>query len=207
MESALDVVMEKCKSYFLTCNAMNSESEESVKSRANLNVEISAAIATLEERLNAANLKELSSAFRNAMIAFLNSGNNVKDSRESVMGESFEKVVDLANSISSDPAVVKERQQALEARIPVLVITGFLGSGKTTLLNYILTEKHGFRIAVLNENILFQFFSTSNQSLQVIENEFGEIGIDDALVKGNKFSDTEEIFEMNNGYIYYLNSR
>jgi G3E family GTPase len=44
------------------------------------------------------------------------------------------------------------------------VITGFLGSGKTTLLNYILTKKHGKRIAV-------------------IENEFGEVGVDDSLVK------------------------
>jgi len=45
------------------------------------------------------------------------------------------------------------------SRIPVTVITGFLGAGKTTLLNRILTEKHGKRIAV-------------------IENEFGEIGGD-----------------------------
>jgi G3E family GTPase len=63
-------------------------------------------------------------------------------------------------------------------RIPVTVLTGFLGSGKTTLLNYILTESHGQRIAV-------------------IENEFGEIGIDDALVLDAE----EEIFEMNNGCI------
>ncbi len=35
----------------------------------------------------------------------------------------------------------------------------------------------------------------------MIENEFGEIGIDDALVK-HKFSDAEEIFEMNNGYVF-----
>jgi len=58
------------------------------------------------------------------------------------------------------------------------VITGFLGSGKTTLLNRILTEQHGKRIVV-------------------IENEFGEIGIDDALV----IDADEEIFEMNNGCI------
>ena len=64
------------------------------------------------------------------------------------------------------------------AKVPVTVLTGFLGSGKTTLLNRILTENHGKRIAV-------------------IENEFGEIGIDDALV----VKSDEEIFEMNNGCI------
>jgi G3E family GTPase len=63
-------------------------------------------------------------------------------------------------------------------RVPVTVITGFLGAGKTTLVNRILTEQHGKRIAV-------------------IENEFGEIGIDDALV----LDADEEIFEMNNGCI------
>ena len=64
------------------------------------------------------------------------------------------------------------------AKIPVTVLTGFLGAGKTTLLNRILTEHHGQRIAV-------------------IENEFGEIGIDQALV----INADEEIFEMNNGCI------
>ena len=66
-------------------------------------------------------------------------------------------------------------------RVPVLVVTGFLGSGKTTFLNYVLSAEHGLRIAV-------------------IENEFGEIGIDDSLVK-QRFKEAEEIFEMNNGCI------
>lgn len=64
------------------------------------------------------------------------------------------------------------------SRIPVTILTGFLGSGKTTLLNRILTEQHGLKIAV-------------------IENEFGEIGIDHELV----INADEELFEMNNGCI------
>ena len=64
----------------------------------------------------------------------------------------------------------------LSQKVPVTILTGFLGSGKTTLLNRILTEEHGKRIAV-------------------IENEFGEVGIDQALV----INADEEVFEMSNG--------
>lgn len=62
--------------------------------------------------------------------------------------------------------------------VPVTILTGFLGAGKTTLLNRILSEEHGQRIAV-------------------IENEFGEVGIDnELLIQGE-----EQIVEMNNGCI------
>src|SRR5476651_2669114 len=63
--------------------------------------------------------------------------------------------------------------------VPVTILTGFLGSGKTTLLNRILKEEHGQRIAV-------------------IENEFGEEGIDNELLLQNR---DEQIIEMNNGCI------
>jgi G3E family GTPase len=79
---------------------------------------------------------------------------------------------------ATEAAEPSETAAAVDGRVPVTVLTGFLGSGKTTLLNRILTEQHGLRIAV-------------------IENEFGEVGIDDALVLDAE----EEIFEMNNGCI------
>ena len=66
----------------------------------------------------------------------------------------------------------------MSTRIPVTVLTGYLGAGKTTLINRILSEQHGKRIAV-------------------IENEFGEVGIDHHLVIGAD----EEIFETSNGCI------
>lgn len=70
------------------------------------------------------------------------------------------------------------------SQIPVTIITGFLGSGKTTLVNHILTNTQGLKFAV-------------------IENEFGEVGIDDALISlaNHTQDDEEQIVEMMNGCI------
>jgi G3E family GTPase len=63
--------------------------------------------------------------------------------------------------------------------IPVTILTGFLGSGKTTLLKRILNEKHGMKIAV-------------------IENEFGEENIDNEILVQDT---SEQIIQMSNGCI------
>ncbi len=62
--------------------------------------------------------------------------------------------------------------------IPITLLTGFLGAGKTTALNHLLSQDVGEKIAV-------------------IVNEFGELGIDDALIVGA----SEGVVEMSNGCI------
>ena len=79
----------------------------------------------------------------------------------------------------ADKQADKQAVKQVEKHIPTTILTGFLGSGKTTLLNKILHENHGLKIAV-------------------IENEFGEEGIDNDLLLQNP---DEQIVEMNNGCI------
>ena len=69
--------------------------------------------------------------------------------------------------------------RSLDQMVPVTILTGFLGAGKTTLLKRILTEYHGKRIAV-------------------IENEFGPESIDNELLVQDQ---EEEIIELSNGCI------
>src|ERR1700683_5199831 len=68
---------------------------------------------------------------------------------------------------------------AARTKVPGTILTGFLGAGKTPQLNPIPSARHAGRIAV-------------------IENEFGEAGVDNDILV---FGDGEQIIEMNNGCI------
>lgn len=67
------------------------------------------------------------------------------------------------------------------SKIPVTILTGFLGSGKTTLLNWILSANHGKKLAV-------------------IENEFGETGVDEEVLVAREHAE-EIVVEVKNGCI------
>jgi len=77
-------------------------------------------------------------------------------------------------------AAFKIEKRKPGAKIPVTILTGFLGAGKTTLVNYILkSPDHGLKFAI-------------------IENEFGDVGVDDAVLKCES---KEAVVEMMNGCI------
>jgi len=68
-----------------------------------------------------------------------------------------------------------------KSRLPCTIITGFLGAGKTTFLNNILTKSHGKKLAV-------------------VENEFGEVGVDKLLIKDDMIqNDSTDVVLMPNG--------
>jgi len=82
----------------------------------------------------------------------------------------------MADAEADEFAEVPESEKT-----PVTVITGFLGAGKTTLVNYILTQQNEWRIAI-------------------IENEFGEVNIDEGLVM-EQIKAKEDIISMDNGCV------
>lgn len=87
-------------------------------------------------------------------------------------GEKIVAVVEVLKIIPPKPESEK---------LPVTILTGFLGAGKTTLMNYILKEKHGHK-----------FF--------VIQNEFGQVSVDDDLVREEMKGDSKERFvSLDNG--------
>jgi len=68
-------------------------------------------------------------------------------------------------------------------KVPVTVLTGFLGSGKTTLMNHILkSPDHKMKFAI-------------------IENEFGQVGVDENILATPKENPEEEVIEVMNGCI------
>src|SRR5262245_56252457 len=70
----------------------------------------------------------------------------------------------------------RRQKRARGARMPVTIVTGFLGAGKTTLVRRFLTTPEG-------------------RATAVIINEYGAVGIDDALVRGT----TDEVALLGNG--------
>ncbi|KAG0233915.1 COBW domain-containing protein 1 [Actinomortierella wolfii] len=103
------------------------------------------------------------------------------DDDDDMPPELVESAIPIDSSSSQPLGTFKEDADLPDKKIPITIITGFLGAGKSTLLNYILTEKHNFKVAV-------------------ILNEFGESGgIDKAMNVGSGGEVVEEWLELQNG--------
>mmetsp|Transcript_4325 Transcript_4325/g.7594 ORF Transcript_4325/g.7594 Transcript_4325/m.7594 type:complete len:412 (-) Transcript_4325:311-1546(-) len=79
-------------------------------------------------------------------------------------------------------AASSAKRRKTDGRLPVIILTGYLGAGKTTLLNYILHEQN-------------------DKKLAVIENEIGEVSVDDALVEQKHEDLAEQLIVLDNGCI------
>lgn len=88
----------------------------------------------------------------------------------------------LPCNMASPHAHSHSMQPSPMSKLPVVVLTGYLGAGKTTFLNYVLNEQRDKRLAV-------------------IENEIGEVSVDDALVEQKHEDMAEELVVLNNGCI------
>src|ERR1700760_1034610 len=86
---------------------------------------------------------------------------------------------------SSDARIVPNKEVRMTLKIPATVVTGFLGAGKTSLIRYLLEHRGGRRLALLI-------------------NEFGNLGIDRAVIGGCGIPTCreEDVIEVANGCIW-----
>ncbi|KAJ2793850.1 COBW domain-containing protein 1 [Coemansia guatemalensis] len=104
------------------------------------------------------------------------------DAPELVVGEEQQQQdPDTFRASPNDTAAAAVADNDKDKVVPATILTGYLGAGKTTLLNYILTEEHGKRIAV-------------------IMNEFGDTqGIDQSFTSVSNGEMVEEWLDLKNG--------
>ncbi|KAL7313724.1 hypothetical protein PS15m_007430 [Mucor circinelloides] len=88
------------------------------------------------------------------------------------MSDDFDEIPELVPAATPiEQPISKGDEEEPHKKIPVTIVTGFLGSGKTTLLNYILTEKHDKKIAV----ILNEFGESSDIEKSLSVNQDGNL--------------------------------